>query len=415
MAVGDLDDDGNSEVYVSTFVEEDGFAFTRVYAFDHEGRLLSDAGYPKTIMGDPAKCVPLIGDIDGDGQKELIVNGAGEPIMAWETDGSVTRGFPALNLVTDIESTPVLADLDQDGDMEFMIAADDYRFHVLDLAAPYDDRKIDWGMVRHDPQNSGWTLAPPRMDVVSAPAEITPGQRLEVQLAASNPGNLPLRWLVGNMAEGAYYDTETQTLLWKPAAEQTFHTYTFSFLVTDGIRQDNRSVSVAVVPDAIYHANMDTDPNWVLDEGWAWGEPNGLGSWNSDPNTGRTGENVIGYVLDGDYDNLLGERYATTGPIDCRGYENIRLAFWRWLGVESPYDWACVQVSNDGTTWTDLWTVGLSHVSDDAWQFVEYVVPADVAEGQPTVYFRWGLGPTDESVTYPGWNIDDVQVTGDRI
>jgi hypothetical protein len=171
-----------------------------------------------------------------------------------------------------------------------------------------------------------------------------------------------------------------------------------------------------VVPDAVYHADMDTDPNWTLDEGWAWGTPTGEGSWKGDPNSGHTGDNVIGYALDGDYaDNLAETRYATVGPINCEGYRNLRLSFWRWLGVESPYDYACVQVSNDGVTWTDLWTTGPSHVSDGAWQLVEYAVPAGLADGQPTVYFRWGLGPTDDWVTYPGWNVDDVQVTGELI
>ena len=192
--------------------------------------------------------------------------------------------------------------------------------------------------------------------------------------------------------------------------------YTLSFLVTDGIRQDSRSMSVAVVPDAIYYAAMDADPNWTLDEGWAWGPPTGKGSWNGDPSAGHRGENVIGYALDGDYANDLAQpRYATTGPINCGQYRNIRLSFWRWLGVESPYDQASVQVSNDGTTWVDLWVSGRSHISDDAWQFVEYAVPPAVGDGQATVYFRWGLGPTDDSVAYPGWNIDDVQVTGDRV
>jgi hypothetical protein len=33
-----------------------------------------------------------------------------------------------------------------------------------------------------------------------------------------------------------------------------------------------------------------------------------------------------------------------------------------------------------------------------------------VADGQPTVYIRWTMGPTDAGVTYPGWNIDDVEI-----
>jgi hypothetical protein len=36
-----------------------------------------------------------------------------------------------------------------------------------------------------------------------------------------------------------------------------------------------------------------------------------------------------------------------------------------------------------------------------------------VADDQPTVYIRWTMGPTDGSVTYPGWNIDDVSLLGD--
>jgi hypothetical protein len=275
---------------------------------------------------------------------------------------------------------------------------------------------IDWGMARHDPQNSGWASKVLQLDPIEAPDEIRPGERLELTLSAYNPMNAPLDFFVGNLPEGAYYDSEALTVFWKPAAEQSFHTYTFSFLVTDGIRQAIRSLSVTVVPDAIYYTNMDTDPGWQLDEGWAWGVPTGQGSWNGDPNSGYTGENTIGYELDGDYDdNLTDTRYATTGAINCEGYENIRLSFQRWLGVESPYDYADVQVSNDGSNWVDLWTVGYSHLSDESWQFVEYAVPSSVAAGQPTVYFRWGIGPTDDSVTYPGWNIDDVQVTGDRI
>ena len=214
----------------------------------------------------------------------------------------------------------------------------------------------------------------------------------------------------------AYIWGETLTVSWKPTADQVFHTYRFSFMVTDGIRQTSRSAAIAVVPEAIYHANMDTDPGWELDGNWAWGQPAGKGSWNGDPMAGHTGENVMGYALDGDYENDLSETaYATTGAIDCEMYKNIRLSFWRWLGIEAPYDTANVQVSNDGETWVDLWTTGTAHISDESWEFVEYVVPSSVADGQATVFFRWGIGPTDDSVAYPGWNIDDVQVTGDLI
>ena len=416
ISIGDINGDGLMEVYVNSYVEADGFAFSHVYAFDHRGRLLTDAGYPKTVMGDPECMTPLIGDIDGDGQKELTVASANAPVMAWEQDGSASPGFPMLGLSAAILSVPALSDLDHDGDLEIMVGGVDYRFHVLDLPGRYAPNLIDWGMSRHDPQCSGWTSKAIILGPISVPAQIGPGERLQMKLTAENPDNKPLHFSAGNLPEGAYFDKATHTVFWKPTADQAFYTFTFSFLVTDGIRQDSRSVSIAVIPDAIYYANMDTDPGWQLDEGWAWGVPTGKGSWNGDPNSGHTGKSVIGYALAGDYDNNLKQtRYATTGAIDCGAYRNIRLSFWRWLGIESPYDKADIQVSIDGQTWVDLWTTGSAHISDKTWQFEEYAVPAAVADQQSKVYFRWGMGPSDDSVVYPGWNIDDVIVTGKRV
>jgi len=416
LSTGDVDGDGQSEVYINTYVIADGFAYTLVYALDSDGRLLTEAGYPKTLMGGPGRNAPLISDVDGDGQKELLMGLAYTAARAWEADGSTVSGFPMLSLTVMPDSAPGLGDLDQDGDLEIMTSTTDYQFQVIDSPGLDCPDGVDWPMSRHDAQNSGWAGKTPTLEPISAPAEIVPGQRLELPLRAADAGDQVLRFSPGHLPEGAYYDPNSRIVSWKPTADQVYQTYTFAFLVTDGVRQSSRSVSVTVVPKAIYDTNMDVDPNWQLDEGWSWGTPTGAGSRNGDPNAGHTGDSVLGFALEGDYaDNVPETRYATTGPIDCQGYTNVRLSFWRWLGVESPYDYANVQVSNDGTTWVDLWTTGYAHIDDGAWQFVEYTVPSAVADGQATVYFRWGMGPTDDSVTYAGWNIDDVQITGDLL
>ncbi len=415
ICIGDIDSDGFSEVYVSSYIEEDGFAYTLVHAFDHQGKLMSEKGFPKTIMGDPWDCSPLIGDIDGDGQKELLVGSAGAATMAWEADGSVVAGFPMLGLAVDYNTSPVIEDLDGDGDLEIIANGFDYQFHVFDLPSSYDPALIDWGMSRHDAQISGWASPSPRLDAISVPEQIYPRQKIEIPLTASFPDGVSPRLEASSLPEGAIYDANSSLVSWQPTLGQVFQSYNLGFLLTDGIRQDNQTATVNVISDAIYHTRMDDNPEWALDTGWDWGRPlyRGVGK-NNDPLGGHTDENVIGYALWGDYrSNVISTQYATTQAIDCRGFSNIRLSFWRWLGVEAPGDYATIQVSNDGILWTDLWTSDLAAVLDEAWQFVEYVVPAEVADDQAQVYFRWGIGPTDGSLNSAGWNIDDIQVTGD--
>jgi hypothetical protein len=75
------------------------------------------------------------------------------------------------------------------------------------------------------------------------------------------------------------------------------------------------------------------------------------------------------------------------------------------------YDHATVAVSSEGTAWADVWESTGHTYSDSAWSLQTYDI-SPIADGQPTVYIRWGMGPSDSSVTYPGWNIDDVEIWG---
>ena len=157
---------------------------------------------------------------------------------------------------------------------------------------------------------------------------------------------------------------------------------------------------------------MDTAPGWTFQGQWAWGTPTGGGSYYGDPTSGHTGANVVGYNLNGDYANNMSVYYATTPAISTLGYSGVKLSFWRWLGVEdSEYDHANIQISTNGTSWTTVWANSGNYIADPAWTQVTYDISA-VADNQPVVYLRWGMGPTDSSVTFPGWNIDDVSLTG---
>jgi len=170
------------------------------------------------------------------------------------------------------------------------------------------------------------------------------------------------------------------------------------------------------LPEVFYHEPMDTDPGWTLDTSWAFGQPTGgqQDSYgNPDPTSGYDGPNVIGYRLDGDYEaSILTTRWATTSAIDCSGYTNVSLSFQRYLGLEaSQYDHAYIEASNDGTTWVPIWENPDSTINNTAFTLQEYDISA-VADGQSTVYIRWGLGPTDGGWNYCGWNIDEVKLLG---
>jgi hypothetical protein len=167
------------------------------------------------------------------------------------------------------------------------------------------------------------------------------------------------------------------------------------------------TVTVIGVPEIAFNFPLDTSPGWTTTGAWAFGHPTGAGSHNKDPNNGHTGTNVYGYNLTGDYTSNMPARYLTTTALNCSQLTGVELRFWRWLGVEAT-DHAGIEVSNNGTTWAPVWS-NTTAISEAAWSHQTYPLAA-TADHQATVYVRWVMGPTDQSVTYPGWNIDDVEI-----
>jgi hypothetical protein len=154
---------------------------------------------------------------------------------------------------------------------------------------------------------------------------------------------------------------------------------------------------------------MDSDPGWQTEGQWEFGQPQGI---SGDPSSACTGTNIYGYNLGGAYANRIPQYWLTTSALDCSGYSNVVLKFQRWLQVESSsYDHAYIQVSTNGSTWLPVWTHSGGSLRTAAWREVSYDISA-VADNQEMVYLRWGMGTTDSSVTYCGWNIDDVEIAG---
>jgi hypothetical protein len=164
-----------------------------------------------------------------------------------------------------------------------------------------------------------------------------------------------------------------------------------------------------------------------------WTGTGGLGEWTIGAATGGQGSDSHGIAdpasdhsstsdnkllgnditsgTGGDYAASLASTYYVVSPtINCTGYSGIKLSFWRWLGVESStYDHAYFEVYN-GSSWTALFSNGSNTLDDSAWTKLEYDV-SSYANNNANFRVRFGIGATDGSWQFCGWNIDDIRVT----
>ncbi len=163
-------------------------------------------------------------------------------------------------------------------------------------------------------------------------------------------------------------------------------------------------------PQPVYSFLVDdSNPGWSTTGDWAFGQPAGN---DGDPSSGATGINVYGYNLNGDYPNNMPQHFLTTGSLDFTGVSQVTLNYERWLGVESStYDHATVQISVGGGAWNTIWDHSGSTLNESSWTRVSHDISA-MADNQSDVRIRWIMGTTDTSVTYQGWNLDDIVFEG---
>ena len=147
---------------------------------------------------------------------------------------------------------------------------------------------------------------------------------------------------------------------------------------------------------------------------WTIGSPSGGGGDPSEDHTPTPDNGVLGNDLtsSGTYNNSISTtQWVTSVPIDCSDYSGIEMRYVHWLGVENnSWDHAYLQVY-DGLSWVTLFENGSSTISESEWN-AEFYDMSTYADGNPDFQIRFGLGSTDGSGQYAGWNVDDIELKG---
>ena len=140
-AAGDLDGDGDVELVISTLRGE-------LYALDHQGQVLPGFPFvqrPKAPTDEERQwddgffSSPALGDLDGDGDLEIVQAGMDQRLYALHHDGTEVTGWPVcpcwpdagggsgeadpadLSSGSRIISSPALGDVDGDGTLDIVI------------------------------------------------------------------------------------------------------------------------------------------------------------------------------------------------------------------------------------------------------------------------------------------------------
>ena len=114
----DLDGDGARDIVFGT--KNDATGTKRLMALRHDGTDLP--GFPRVVNG-AVNCDISAGDLDGNGQRELVFYDNWRYLYAVRSDGTDYPGFPRLMPYTssgEWVTSPALADLDDDGWLEII-------------------------------------------------------------------------------------------------------------------------------------------------------------------------------------------------------------------------------------------------------------------------------------------------------
>ncbi len=147
-ALVDFGGDGQMEIVVAGVYS---YHSSNILVLDNAGN--SMPGWP-IHLDDSSESSPVVADLDGDGELEVLLGTEQGFLHAWELDGSTLPGFPILT-EAELRSTPTIDDLDGNYSVEIALMGWDAFVYVWDMPAFYYNGLADWRMFRANPARTG--------------------------------------------------------------------------------------------------------------------------------------------------------------------------------------------------------------------------------------------------------------------
>lgn len=138
----DLDQDGSKEILI--------LSDERIYILNRSGRDL--AGFPVSLSrGLTFTGTPLVGDIDGDGQPDVVAWTTSGQVMAYDSRGNLLNGFP-IQAASSGEVYPALFPTSSNN-VGLLSLSSSGSMQAIELGVPYNDALMHWPQYLHDAQH----------------------------------------------------------------------------------------------------------------------------------------------------------------------------------------------------------------------------------------------------------------------